>query len=74
VRRLSSFFIVGNSSFEIAIVYRKRAKLDTWVAVTYTLNPKSLVNTPTGFALEIYLIAGPQKREARALANRKQTI
>jgi ArsR family transcriptional regulator len=40
--------------------------------VLYQLNPDSLVNTLTGFALEICPIAGPLKRESRALARLKQ--
>lgn len=39
--------------------------------VLYKLNPESLVNTLTGFALEICPVAGPLKREARARAKRK---
>jgi DNA-binding transcriptional ArsR family regulator len=39
--------------------------------VLYQLNPDSLVNTLTGFALEICPIAGPLKRESRALARLK---
>lgn len=41
--------------------------------VLYQLNPDSLVNTLTGFALEICPIAGPLKRESRALARLKRT-
>jgi DNA-binding transcriptional ArsR family regulator len=40
--------------------------------VLYRLNPESLVNTLTGFAFEICPVAGPLKRESRALAKRKQ--
>jgi ArsR family transcriptional regulator len=40
--------------------------------VLYRLNPDSLVNTLTGFALEICPVAGPLKRESRALAKRKR--
>jgi DNA-binding transcriptional ArsR family regulator len=40
--------------------------------VLYQLNPDSLVNTLTGFALEICPIAGPLKRESRALARLKR--
>lgn len=39
--------------------------------VLYRLNPESLVNTLTGFAFEICPVAGPLKRESRALARRK---
>jgi ArsR family transcriptional regulator, arsenate/arsenite/antimonite-responsive transcriptional repressor len=39
--------------------------------VLYRLTPESLVNTLTGFALEICPIAGPLKRESRKLAKRK---
>jgi hypothetical protein len=35
--------------------------------VLYRLNPDSLVNTLTGFAFEICPVAGPLKRESRAL-------
>lgn len=40
--------------------------------VLYRLNPDSLVNTLTGFALEICPVAGPLKRESRALARRRR--
>jgi ArsR family transcriptional regulator, arsenate/arsenite/antimonite-responsive transcriptional repressor len=40
--------------------------------VLYRLNPESLVNTLTGFAFEICPVAGPLKRESRALAKRKR--
>ena len=40
--------------------------------VLYRLNPDSLVNTLTGFAFEIGPVAGPLKRESRALAKRKR--
>ncbi len=40
--------------------------------VLYRLNPDSLVNTLTGFAFEICPIAGPLKRESRALAKRRR--
>ena len=36
--------------------------------VIYQLKPDSLVNTLTGFALEICPVGGPLKRESRALA------
>jgi ArsR family transcriptional regulator len=36
--------------------------------VLYKLTPDSLVNTLTGFALEICPVAGPLKRESRAIA------
>lgn len=39
--------------------------------VLYQLNPDNLVNTLTGFALEICPVAGPLKRESRALAKRR---
>jgi ArsR family transcriptional regulator, arsenate/arsenite/antimonite-responsive transcriptional repressor len=39
--------------------------------VLYHLNPDSLVNTLTGFALEICPVAGPLKRQSRAMAKRK---
>lgn len=41
--------------------------------VLYKLNRDSLVNTLTGFAFEICPVAGPLKRESRALAKRKRT-
>ena len=40
--------------------------------VLYRLTPGSLVNTLTGFAFEICPMAGPLKRESRALAKRRQ--
>jgi DNA-binding transcriptional ArsR family regulator len=40
--------------------------------VLYRLNPSSLVNTLTGFAFEICPVAGPLKRESRALAKRRR--
>jgi ArsR family transcriptional regulator, arsenate/arsenite/antimonite-responsive transcriptional repressor len=40
--------------------------------VLYRLTPDSLVNTLTGFALEICPVAGPLKRESRALAKRRR--
>jgi DNA-binding transcriptional ArsR family regulator len=40
--------------------------------VLYRLIPGSLVNTLTGFAFEIYPLAGPLKRESRALARRRR--
>jgi DNA-binding transcriptional ArsR family regulator len=39
--------------------------------VLYQINPDNLVNTLTGFALEICPVAGPLKRESRALAKRR---
>jgi DNA-binding transcriptional ArsR family regulator len=42
--------------------------------VLYRLNPDSLVNTLTGFAFEICPVAGPLKRESRALARRKGKV
>jgi ArsR family transcriptional regulator, arsenate/arsenite/antimonite-responsive transcriptional repressor len=39
--------------------------------VIYQLKADSLVNTLTGFALEICPVGGPLKRESRALAKRK---
>jgi ArsR family transcriptional regulator len=41
--------------------------------VLYQLNSANLVNTLTGFALEICPVAGPLKRESRALAKRRTT-
>lgn len=41
--------------------------------VLYSLVPDNLVNTLTGFALEICPVGGPLKREARARAKRQQT-
>ena len=40
--------------------------------VLYQLNSDNLVNTLTGFALEICPVAGPLKRESRALAKRRR--
>jgi DNA-binding transcriptional ArsR family regulator len=40
--------------------------------VLYHLNGDSLVNTLTGFAFEICPVAGPLKRESRALAKRQR--
>jgi DNA-binding transcriptional ArsR family regulator len=40
--------------------------------VLYELVPDSLVNTLTGFAFEVCPVAGPLKREARALAKRRK--
>lgn len=40
--------------------------------VFYKLNGDSLVNTLTGFALEVCPVAGPLKRESRALRKRKR--
>ncbi len=40
--------------------------------VYYQLNRDSLVNTLTGFAFEICPVAGPLKRESRALAKRRR--
>jgi DNA-binding transcriptional ArsR family regulator len=42
--------------------------------VLYQLNSDNLVNTLTGFAFEICPVAGPLKRESRALAKRRTTI
>src|ERR1700722_8794113 len=39
--------------------------------VFYQLVPNNLVNTLTGYALEICPVAGPLKRESRALAKRR---
>jgi DNA-binding transcriptional ArsR family regulator len=39
--------------------------------VLYSLVPDHLVNTLTGYAFEICPVAGPLKRESRALAKRK---
>ena len=41
--------------------------------VLYRLNPDSLVDTLTGFAFEICPVAGPLKRESRAIAKRRRT-
>jgi ArsR family transcriptional regulator, arsenate/arsenite/antimonite-responsive transcriptional repressor len=41
--------------------------------VLYKLNPESLVNTLTGFAFEICPVAGPLKRESRALSKKRRT-
>jgi|SRR5271165_3819958 len=40
--------------------------------VLYQLKPDSLVNTLTGFAFEICPVAGPLKRESRALAKHRK--
>jgi len=40
--------------------------------VLYALNSDNLVNTLTGFAFEICPVAGPLKRESRALAKRRR--
>ncbi len=40
--------------------------------VLYSLVPDNLVNTLTGFALEICPVGGPLKREARARATKKR--
>ena len=40
--------------------------------VLYRLNAGSLVNTLTGYAFEICPVAGPLKRESRALARRRR--
>jgi DNA-binding transcriptional ArsR family regulator len=40
--------------------------------VLYELVPDSLVNTLTGFAFEVCPVAGPLKRESRALAKRRK--
>lgn len=39
--------------------------------VIYQLTPDSLVNTLTGFAFEICPVAGPLKRDSRAIAKLK---
>jgi DNA-binding transcriptional ArsR family regulator len=39
--------------------------------VLYQLNSENLVNTLTGFAFEICPVAGPLKRESRAVAKRR---
>lgn len=41
--------------------------------VFYRLSPDNLVNTLTGFAFEICPVAGPLKRESRAMAKRRST-
>jgi len=40
--------------------------------VLYALVPDNLVNTLTGFAFEVCPVAGPLKRESRALARRRR--
>jgi DNA-binding transcriptional ArsR family regulator len=40
--------------------------------VVYELVPDNLVNTLTGFAFEVCPVAGPLKRESRALAKRRK--
>jgi DNA-binding transcriptional ArsR family regulator len=40
--------------------------------VLYRLTPDSLVNTLTGFAFEICPVAGPLKRESRALSKKRR--
>jgi DNA-binding transcriptional ArsR family regulator len=40
--------------------------------VLYRLNPSSLVSTLTGYAFEICPVAGPLKRESRALVKRRR--
>lgn len=40
--------------------------------VLYKLMPDSLVNTLTGFAMEICPVAGPLKRESRSIAKRRK--
>lgn len=40
--------------------------------VLYALVPDNLLNTLTGFAFEVCPVAGPLKREARALAKRRK--
>jgi ArsR family transcriptional regulator, arsenate/arsenite/antimonite-responsive transcriptional repressor len=42
--------------------------------VLYQLNSDNLVNTLTGFALEICPAAGPLKRESRAMAKRRRAV
>jgi ArsR family transcriptional regulator len=42
--------------------------------VLYQLNSDNLVTTLTGFALEICPLAGPLKRESRALAKRHRAV
>src|ERR1700704_5803796 len=42
--------------------------------VLYQLTAESLVNTLSGFAFEICPVAGPLKRESRALAKRRKTV
>lgn len=41
--------------------------------VLYRLNPDNLANTLTGFMFEICPVAGPLKRESRALARRRRS-
>jgi DNA-binding transcriptional ArsR family regulator len=40
--------------------------------VVYELVPDNLVNTLTGFAFEVCPVAGPLKRESRAIAKRRK--
>ena len=40
--------------------------------VFYSLVPDNLVNTLTGFAFEVCPVAGPLKRESRAMARRRK--
>jgi ArsR family transcriptional regulator len=40
--------------------------------VLYELVPDNLVNTLTGFAFEVCPVAGPLKRESRAMAKRRK--
>jgi DNA-binding transcriptional ArsR family regulator len=40
--------------------------------VLYALVPDNLVNTLTGFAFEVCPVAGPLRRESRALAKRRK--
>ncbi len=42
--------------------------------VLYQLNADNLVSTLTGFAFEICPVAGPLKRESRALAKRRRAV
>jgi ArsR family transcriptional regulator, arsenate/arsenite/antimonite-responsive transcriptional repressor len=42
--------------------------------VLYQLNSDNLLNTLTRFALEICPVAGPLKRESRALAKRRRGV
>jgi hypothetical protein len=40
--------------------------------VPYRLTPDNVFNTLTGFAFEICPVAGPLKRQSRALAKRRR--
>lgn len=42
--------------------------------VLYKLNADSLVNTLTGYALEVCPVGAPLKRESRALSKKKKSV